>query len=352
MPSSRRRFVVKSAACLIASLGYGAVLSAQEARMPQNPPRRAAPAAARPPARDASGGGVYDKRQSPQRVASGPRPGTGGKFNQFVPQPRRPQASWGQLAPQEEAQLELVLQAWEKKTKYVKTLECTFQMWNYIRALDPNKPSRVCRGVVLYAAPDKGHYHILEEAKNPAADAQQLEFVKKEGEHWVCDGNAVYEFNREEKKLIERRLPEELKGKAISNSPLPFVFGTTADQMRQRYWLRVSTPQGLVGAEIRLQIEPKYAEDRANYQTATVILDEKQVLPTALSLQLPNGDRTNYVFDVPSINNPLKRLLRWFDVPATPSGWKRIIEDPPSSGGPPPEVDVQTLRLKSSTKRK
>ncbi|HWB08155.1 MAG TPA: TIGR03009 domain-containing protein [Pirellulales bacterium] len=353
MSSFRRRFVAKSAACLIASLACTAAVRGQEARRAQDPPRRASAGAARPPARDPNDGSVYaSKKQAPQRVASGARPALGGKLNQFVPQVRRPQASWGQLPPEEEAKLELVLQAWEKKSSQVKTLQCEFQMWNYMVALNnnPNQPSRVCRGVILYAAPDKGHYHVREEARDPTAKEPQ--FVKKEGEHWVCDGNAVYEFNQQEKKLIERRLPKELRGKAISNSPLPFVFGTTAEQMLQRYWLRVSTPQELAGREIWLRIEPKFAEDRANYQRATVVLNEKQMLPTALGLELPNGDRTNYVFDKPSINEHLKKFFGWFDVPATPSGWKRIIEDPPTPEGPPAEGDMQTLRLKSPTKRK
>jgi TIGR03009 family protein len=285
-------------------------------------------------------------------MASGARPARGGAFNQFVPQPRRPQASWGVLPPQEEAQLELVLQAWEKKSSQVKTLQCNFMMWTYMKALseDPTQATRICKGVILYAAPDKGHYHVLEEAVDPKAKNPQ--FKKKEGEHWVCDGNAVYEFNQQEKKLIERRLPAELKGKAIANSPLPFVFGTTADQMRHRYWMRVVTPRELVGREIWLKIEPMFAEDRANYQQATVVLDEKQMVPKGLSLKLPNGDTTNYIFEDPSTSNPLKKLLGWFDVPKTPAGWERIVEDPPAPPGPPPQVDVQTLRLKSSTKRK
>ncbi|HEV3343176.1 MAG TPA: TIGR03009 domain-containing protein, partial [Pirellulales bacterium] len=309
MSSSRRRFMAESAASLLASLLCAAVLRGQEAPVSQAPPRRTSPAAARP-SREASGGGVYaSKKSAPQQVASGARPARGGAFNQFVPQPRRPQASWGILSPQDEAQLELVLQAWEKKSAQVKTLQCNFVMWNYMQALNknPNQPTRICRGVILYAAPDKGHYHVTEEAANPAAN--ELQFKKKEGEHWVCDGNAVYEFNRQEKKLIERRLPDELRGKAISNSPLPFVFGTTAAQMLQRYWLRISTPGQVVGKEIWLTIEPKYAEDRANYRQATVVLDEKPMLPQALSLLLPNGDRTNYVFDPPSINNHLKKLF-------------------------------------------
>jgi TIGR03009 family protein len=236
-------------------------------------------------------------------------------------------------------------------------LECTFICWKYDNVFGKKSqngtatPSRVCKGIIRYAKPDKGQYRITEEAVDPTNE--NSEFKQTDGEYWVCDGNAVYEFNHEKKQLIERRLPEELKGKAISNSPLPFVFGTTAAKMRERYWMRLKTPRDLVGVETQLEIEPIYAEDRANYQTATVILEDKTMLPKALSLKLPNGNSTNYGFDRAAVNKTLKKLLGAFDVPRLPAGWKRVVEDapaPPTRPAPPGEM--QTLRVQPGTKRK
>jgi TIGR03009 family protein len=332
---------------------------ASGALLAQDPPRRPpqTTARAKPPANESKAASVYGPAKQPSRqAATGTRPtrsepGRGGALNQFVPRQRPPQASWGQLTLEEYSALELVLEAWEKRSGEVKTLECVFQTWKYDKVFGKaDKPSRVCRGVIRYAAPDKGHYHITEEAIDPAQE--KSEFVSKEGEHWVCDGNAVYEFDQQKKQLIERRLPQELKGKAISNSPLPFVFGTTAAKMRQRYWLRLTTPRELKGKEIWLEVEPIYPEDRANYQSATVILAEKQMLPKAVSLELPNGSHTNYAFDVPSVNNPLKKFFGAFNVPSTPAGWKRIVEDPPPSAQPAPPSKVRILRLPQGAKRK
>lgn len=278
----------------------------------------------------------YGSQRQPLRQAAAPSANRASPLSQFAPRPRRPQATWGQLSARQNAELELVLAAWEKQSGQVRTLECTFQCWKYDKVFGAQqngaapRPTRVCRGVIRYAAPDKGHYHITKQAANPAKDSSELEDI--DGEHWVCDGNAVYEFDHEKKQLIERRLPDELKGKAISNSPLPFVFGTTADKMRQRYWMRLMTPAAAVGKEIWLQVEPIYPEDRANYQRATVVLDEKRMLPKAVSLELPNGSFTNYMFDPDaSINNPLKKVLGYFKVPSTPSGWKHIVEEPPAA---------------------
>ena len=317
----------------------------------QGAPNRPPATAKRPETQAPKSRSVYGP-PAPQQSAPIPRTARGGKLSQFIPREKRPQASWGELTPQQDAELELVLQAWEKRSSEVKTLECTFQCWKYDNVFgNGNLPSRIYRGTILYAAPDKGHYRLTEEAE----DAQKTppRFIKKEGEYWVCDGNAVYEFNHDKKQLIERRLPKELKGKAISNSPLPFVFGTTAAQMRQRYWMCLVTPQELIGKEIWLRVEPKYPEDRANYQTATVVLADKQMLPTALSLTLPgNGNRINYVFDPPSINNLVKQLLRWFEVPSTPRGWKRVVEEPPTPGDRPPPADGQALRVPLTRQRK
>ncbi|HVA49628.1 MAG TPA: TIGR03009 domain-containing protein [Pirellulales bacterium] len=347
MLSGRSRLVLVIGNSLFASVLCGPALG-------QDAPRRNARTANRsaPPApRAGKSQSVYGPKAPPQ-VAARPHTALGGRLGQFAPQPRRPQASWGQLSPEEESELELVLQAWEKQTSEVKTLYCTFQSWKYDKVFGKaDVPSRIYRGVILYAAPDKGHYRITEEAEDPTVDPPS--FVKRDGEYWVCDGNAVYEFNYKEKQLIERRLPDELKGKAISNSPLPFVFGTTAAQMRQRYWMRLVTPPDLVGKKILLRVEPMHPEDRANYQRATVVLAEKQMMPKAVSLELPNGNSINYLFDPPSINNPWKKFWGVFEVPGTPRGWKRIVEDPPTPGNrPAPPADSQTLRVPIGPRRK
>jgi TIGR03009 family protein len=345
MSLSRCGLVSELTWCLLGAAVWASVAVGQET------PRRTAAPPAR--ANNQSSGGrqsapVYGPQREPQRQAAAPRINRDTPLNRFAPQPRQPsQPSWGRLTPQENAELELVLRAWEEGSSKVSTLECTFQCWKYDKVFG----NRIIRGVIKYAAPDKGHYHVTEEAKDPKKDP--LEFIEKEGEYWVCDGNAVYEYDYQKQQVIERRLPNELKGKAISNSPLPFVFGSTAAKMRERYWMRLITPKEVVGSEIWLKVEPIYTEDRANYQDATVIFDEKRMLPKALGLTLPNGSATNYMFDLPSINNPLKKLIRAFEVPRTPSGWKRIVEEPPKPGGrsAPPD-DVQTLRVPKGVQRK
>lgn len=327
------------------------------AQAPTRTASRGAPRSAEDDAPRRTAPPSYGPQRQPLRQAAAPTGNHSSALKQFAPRPRRPQPTWGQLSPRETADLDAVLRAWEEHSGEIRTLECEFQCWKYdtvfgapAKGGKPPRPTRICRGAILYAAPDKGHYHITKQVADPANE--QSEFKDIDGEHWVCDGNAVYEFDHDKKQLVERRLPNQLKGKAISNSPLPFVFGTTAEKMRQRYWMRLRTPNDLVGKEVWLQVEPIYAEDRANYQSATVILDENRMLPRAVALQLPNGSRTNYMFDPPSINNPLKKILGYFKVPSTPAGWKHIIEEPPAAEPRQPTESAQRPRPPRSILRK
>ncbi|HEX5445604.1 MAG TPA: TIGR03009 domain-containing protein [Pirellulales bacterium] len=323
-------------------------------------PRRmkAAPASRRPQSEPRATAPPRNRAAPAKREAH-----ASGRLGNFVPQPRAPRAPW-QLDEQQQATLDLVLAAWEKKSSSIKTLTCTFTMWEYdfifgngpTAAGDPAKPSRVSRGEIKFAAPDRGVYHIMQQARGDSLkSSKSVKFEPREGAYWVCDGQAVYEFNHDQKKLYERRLPKELKGSAISNGPLPFLFGASAEQMRRRYWLRVSTAPGAVGNEIWLDAVPKYVEDRANYRQASIILDEKTMLPRALLLELPEGNRTSYKFDDFTINSLWKKIIRDFDLPPLPDGWERVVEEAPEAqaGRPaPPPSDLQTLRLKRPGSRK
>ncbi|HEY5313623.1 MAG TPA: hypothetical protein VIK18_13940, partial [Pirellulales bacterium] len=122
-----------------------------------------------------------------------------------------------QLNPQQEANLDLLLRNWQQTSSQVGTFSCTFTLFEYNAVFGAaNKPMRVEQGDIRYARPDKGLYRVKSAG----------------GEHWICDGRAIYEFNSTKKQLIESRLPPELWGKAIADGPLPFVFGVDAGKLK------------------------------------------------------------------------------------------------------------------------
>ena len=157
--------------------------------------------------------------------------------------------------------------------------------------------------------PDKGSFQITEvrvwEAKPAPARALRRDSpmatgsVKDDaiGEHWVCDGANVYEYSHRQKKLIVRPIPPQLQGKAIVDGPLPFLFGADANKLKARYFLRAEqNPQD--PDTIFLSALPKFANDAADYRQVDVMLDRTKMMPKAMQVHMPNGDRHVYMFDI------------------------------------------------------
>ena len=228
-----------------------------------------------------------------------------------------------QLDPQQQADLDQVLLAWQQTSSRVGTFSCTFTLFEYNAVFgDAQKPMRVEQGEIKYAQPDKGLYKV---------NAQG-------GEYWVCDGRAIYEFSATKKQLIESRLPPELQGKSIADGPLPFVFGVDANKLKQRYWMRITTPQQAKG-QIWLEAHPRTRQDAANFQKVDIILTEGGLEPYALQMFEPQGKvRKVYQFADLKINNPLHKVQEFmggFVSPQTPFGWKRLIQEAPVNPQPP-----------------
>jgi len=262
------------------------------------------------------------------------RPGVGPVAPQYVPPGQRepapsPVRAPFQLTPQEEDYLNRVLLFWEQRGRQVKTFACNFYRWDYDGVWGPSNadtPRYVDKGLVKYAAPDKGLYRVTQTNKNERWVAIEPE----REEHWVCDGKSVYEFNHKTKQLIEHVLPPELQGKAIQDGPLPFLFGAQASKLKERYFMRVITPPN-VRNQIWLEAYPRYQRDAANFQRAELILSvtETDLQPFALQLYSPNGkDRTVFQFQDIQINDPWRNLQISPFLVVTPPFWKKVVVQP------------------------
>jgi TIGR03009 family protein len=260
---------------------------------------------------------------------------------QAAVQPQAPQGF--QLNALQQALLDQVLDAWQKKSGEIRTFKCSFERWEYDVAFGPGKdiPLNKNKGELSFQNPDKGSFQIKEittwQAKNPvqgqapAAQAQgdwapQPNAI---GEHWVCDGKSVFEYRHDQKQLVERPIPVQLQGQAIVDGPLPFLFGAEAAKLKARYWLRVDQ-QGNED-QVWLTALPKYQAQAADFKAVEVILDRQRLLPTHMQVHLPNGSRHVYMFDIPnaSVNNPLAILQALFERPRVPLGYKRVVEQMP-----------------------
>jgi len=255
----------------------------------------------------------------------------------------------GPLTKHEADYIDSVLTWWEHSNSKIKNYRCKFQLLEYDATFGKrNKATTISQGVVKYAAPDKGlfkvdkifHYRAPSRAGEKEAYKQ---FSGEVGEHWVCDGKSIFKFEARDKQLIQRKLPPELQGKAITEGPLPFLFGAKAETIKQRYWFYVTTPKGSTG-EYWLMAYPKRREDAANFKMVEIIINEKDFLPKAIQVFATNYHpkkspaRKVYTFDNREINpfynnlNKLNLFHREFYQPAVPRGWKKVVAADQASG--------------------
>jgi TIGR03009 family protein len=259
------------------------------------------------------------------------------------PAPRTPVAPFTLTPPQEEY-LNQILAYWEYKSRGIERFRCRFIRWEYDPVFGPKDAFTAkteSSGMIMYSKPDKGLFKVekIYQYVGPATpnDPPRYEEQKGEvGEHWVCDGQSVFEYNHQQKKLVQYSLPPEMAGQAIANSPLPFIFGANAAQIKQRFWMRVITPRE-AKEEYWLEAFPKHQADAANYQKIEIILDEKDYLPKAIQVFDPTYDvrrnpkRTAFMFEnrESNWNVTLERLNLFhkeFYEPVVPSGWKKEIQ--------------------------
>jgi TIGR03009 family protein len=247
------------------------------------------------------------------------------------------------LQPEQQAALDQLLAAWETRNAAVRTWACAFHKWEY-NAWSPADANgerlafAESTGELKYAAPDKGLFRVKETKQwNPEARRYEIRGGDT-GEHWVCNGESIYEFRHSERQLRETKLPPEMRGKAISDGPLPFVFGAKADTLKKRYWMRIVTPPD-VRDQIWLEALPKFQADAANFSKVELILQARDLMPFAIQIYKPAGqDRDVFQFDPRT--NLIDRgldMIRDFAKPMTPFGYKYVLEDlQASAAGPPP----------------
>ena len=239
-------------------------------------------------------------------------------------QPRQQPQPPFQLTPQQEAHVDRVLNMWEARNRKIKTFDCRFQRWTYDVVFGrPGEARFVELGVLKFATPDRGLFRV----ETTERDGRRVPIEDNRAEHWICDGRSIFKFDPAKKQVIEYQLPPEMRGKAIANSPLPFMFGAEAKTLKQRYYVRIITPPDAKD-QVWLEAYPRYQEDAANFHHAQFIVTMPDMSPFALRLVEPNGKNyTVYQFYDIVVNDPLKFFKGDPFRPFTPLGWQRVVEN-------------------------
>ena len=291
--------------------------------------------------------------------------------------PTTPQAPpWWPQSDAHQKYVSDVLNFWEQSSSNITHYQCKFSRWEYDPVWGPKpdpktgkRPAvRISYGEIKYAKPDKGLFKVNKvthytAAANPADEAQFLPKEGETGEHWVCDGKSIFQFDHENKKLIEHQLPPDMQGKAIVDGPLPFLFGAEARKIQERYWVGVFTPKDVKG-QYWLEAWPKYREDAKNYKKVEIIIDEKDFLPMALQIYDHNGSvndpsSTVLTFEEREVNFDLRRLgildpLGWtkreFIEPNKPFSYKKEVIRFDAASGQQPQQQATLPRGTQATR--
>ena len=158
-----------------------------------------------------------------------------------------------------------MLLLWEKRNTEVKTFDCRFKRWTYDTVFGrADQPKFIDIGSIKYAAPDRGMFRTDTTIDKNGREAP-IEDTR--AEHWISDGKSIIEYNHLKHQMIEHKLPPEAQGKAIADTPLPFLFGADAKKLRQRYFLHLVTPADVKG-EIWLEAFPRFQQDAASFHQA------------------------------------------------------------------------------------
>lgn len=244
------------------------------------------------------------------------------------------------LTAQEQQYLDQVLNVWQQKTAAIKQYECKFIRWQHDPTINKTAANTIAKGEIKYMKPDKGLFKVTDlqfaDGTGPQPNYRP-DPRRPHGEHWICDGDWIHILDANEKKVVRQQLPPNMQGTLIHRSPLPFLFGVNAQEMKARYWIRpIRPPQG--SQDVWLEAWPRWADDAGNYSRVQVIISRTDTLPSGMIVFLPNyraeqPHREIYEFKdrkIPGgLGNMIKQniFMQQFIPKGVPADWK-IIEDP------------------------
>ena len=173
--------------------------------------------------------------------------------------------------------------------------------------------------------------------QNLALLEMTAEGQKDFSERFVCSGAFLYQFIPSEKEIVAHEIPKPKSGQVSDDNFLSFLFGMKKDDARARYELKLSKtekhPDGTDEHYIYVDILPRYAADKVDFQQAQIVLFKDSLFPRRLWFREPNNTETTW--DVLQIkNNDANIDRREFDAPTAPKDWK-LITAPKDSETPP-----------------
>lgn len=270
-----------------------------------------------------------------------------------------------QLSPDHIKFVNDLLDYWQTKSQAVKFYQCDFARYDYNTTIcnwrDPHNnmlaAASTMTGEIRFAAPDQACYetvHVFDFAGPPEQPGQQPQYIKRDEsnnrEKWICSGTSIFEFDYQNKKMYEVAIPPEMQGRGLINSPLPFLFGASKDEILNRFWVRNITPAGAKN-EYWLEAYPKTIDDARNYLKLELAISRDELfLPVMLHIfatdynpKINNETSRIIEFKNRKVNGNLAKVqdfFQWFVRPKTPFGWEHVQRAPLQASN---QIDPKTI---------
>jgi TIGR03009 family protein len=233
------------------------------------------------------------------------------------------QAPPAQAAPAAGASaLDGYLQRWEQEMQKVQTLYAP-EITRIDKDLVADKPEKLV-GYAAYMKSGTGA-----SALNLAVLELRPEGKRDFKEKFVCTGTFLYQFLPEQKEIKVFELPKPKAGQVADDNLLSFLFGMRAEEFKRRFDLKLAKEDQYY---VYVDVAPRAAADRSDFQRARVVLNKDSFLPRQLWFQHANGNEVTW--DVPSLQNGARLDRRIFDQPALPTGWRMTQAPKPTDAKP------------------
>lgn len=164
-------------------------------------------------------------------------------------------------------------------------------------------------------------------------------------EKYICTGTFLYEYVPANKIIRVHELPPPKSGQVSDESFLSFLFGMKAEECKRRYDLKMAKEDQWY---VYMDILPRFAPDKADFQRARLVLNKATYLPRELWFEQPNGDEVTW--DIPKSLPGAQVNRTEFTAPNVPQGWNlqrvpRPTEPAPNAPAPNnPNVPPRVIR--------
>lgn len=233
------------------------------------------------------------------------------------------------------AEMRALLQQWERKTSGFTSMESKIFRREYDHVFFMETRSE---GKLYYTHPDRGRidFDVASEAfmskpstKIRTDNMKPYRVVNADATRWISTGEYIFILDVANKQYRQIEIPPASRGKNITRSPLPFLFGMKAEDAISRFVLSFGEwhdpeNKNKKGAVINVIAHPRDPAVAREYNRAEVIMDANSFLPIHLRIVDPSGNKET-VYQFHQVEVGATWLTNPFKIP-TFGGWEKLSD--------------------------